>query len=210
MTETSFESYQRLYDRMAPFYAGAMRLVPMWRAYIEATLPWLDRLPASATVLEIGPGPGVLLARLAARFRTALAVDLSIGMLRRAQRRLDAAGLPAGVAQANATALPFAGNSFDAAVLTFAFSAMPDGQGAMAEIARVLRPAGWVVLVDACVPSNGNHCGVGLARLWEQFDDYLRDEAGLMRQAGLAILERREFGAFTSIRLTVGQKDSTG
>lgn len=206
MPEASIETYQRLYDRMAPFYAGAMRLLPVWRRYGEAALPWLDTLPRSATVLEIGPGPGVLLAQLAGRFRTAVGLDLSAGMLVRAQQRLRAASLPAHLAQANAPALPVAANSVDGVVLTFAFSAIPNGAGAMAEMARVLRPGGILVLVDACVPSDGNRVGVALSRQWERFDDFMRDEAGLMHQAGLVVLERREFGAFSSIRLTVGQQ----
>jgi hypothetical protein len=34
----------------------------------------------------------------------------------------------------------------------------------------------------------------------------MRDEAALMREAGLTVIEHKEFGAFNSIRLVVGQK----
>jgi hypothetical protein len=34
----------------------------------------------------------------------------------------------------------------------------------------------------------------------------MRDEAALMRAAGLEVIEKREFGAFHSIRITVGRK----
>lgn len=197
--------YQRLYDRMAPFYAGAMRLLPVWRRYIDAVWPWLWPLPASSAVLEIGPGPGVLLAQLAPRFGFVAGLDLSTGMLHQAQQRIDAAGLPARLVQGDAARLPLAVASFDAVVLTFAFSAFPDGLGVMRELRRVLRPGGRVILVDAGLPSDGNLMGVALARAWTLFGDFMCDEAGLMAQAGLTVLERREFGAFDGIRLVVGR-----
>ncbi len=197
--------YQRLYDRMAPFYAGLMRLLPVWRRYTEAVWPWLWQLPASSAVLEIGPGPGVLLAQLARRFRLAVGLDLSTGMVQQAQQRLGQAGQPPLLVQGDAARLPLAATSFDAVVLTFAFSAFPDGLEVMREMSRVLRPGGLVVLVDAGLPSNGNCIGATLARAWELFGDTMRDEAGLMAQAGLTVLERRDFGAFDGIRLVVGR-----
>lgn len=198
---------QRLYDRMAPFYAGAMRLLPVWRRYTEAVWPWLWTLPASSAVLEIGPGPGVLLAQLARRFRLAVGLDLSTGMVQQAQQRLGQAGQPALLVQGDAARLPLAVASFDAVVLTFAFSAFPDGLGPMREMSRVLRPGGLLLLVDAGLPGDGNPMGAALAWAWTLFGDSMRDEASLMAQAGLVVLERREFGAFDGIRLVVGQQD---
>lgn len=191
--------YKRLYDRMAPFYAPAMRLLPVWRRYTEAVLPWL---PGGDRILEVGPGPGLLLARLAERYALAVGFDLSPGMLRRAQKRTQTASLVRG----DAVVLPFATNSFDAVAMTFVFSAIPDGPTALRECHRVLRPAGVLALVDAGVPGDGNLPGRLLARTWELFGDFMRDEAGLMQQAGFEIVARREFGVFDGIRLVVGQK----
>ena len=196
-------NYQRLYDRMAPFYGPAMRFFPMWRDYTQQVLLWL---PRTGDILEIGPGPGWLLAQLAERYPLAVGFDLSWGMLREAKSRLDDAGLPGALVEGNAVHLPFATDSFDGIAMTFTFSAIPDGLGAMREMARVLRVGGVLSLVDAGVPSNRNPIGVALARTWELFEDYMRDEAALMREAGLEIVERREFGAFDSIRFVVGRK----
>ncbi|MCP4517527.1 MAG: class I SAM-dependent methyltransferase, partial [Delftia sp.] len=85
-------------------------------------------------------------------------------------------------------------------------SAIPDGLAAMSEMARVLRPGGVLALVDAGYPSDGNQVGSVLARLWELGGDFMRDEADLMQQAGLDVIQRREFGAFDSIRLVVSRK----
>jgi hypothetical protein len=38
----------------------------------------------------------------------------------------------------------------------------------------------------------------------------MRDEAAIMQQAGLEVVESREFGVFNSIRLIVGRKGGTG
>jgi ubiquinone/menaquinone biosynthesis C-methylase UbiE len=200
---TPYPQVRRLYDRMAPFYAPAMRLFPMWRRYCEAALPWL---PDGGAVLEIGPGPGVLLAEIAERARFAAGLDLSPAMLRRTQRRLRQIGRSPRLVEGNAICLPLASESLDAVALTFVFSAIPDGQAAIDELARVLRPGGVLVLVDAWDPGPARRVAHFLARVWTLFGDVMRDEATLMRAAGLDVIAQRAFGAFDSVRITVGRK----
>ena len=161
-------NYQRLYDHLAPFYAPAMRLIPGWLRYAQQALSWL---PADGAILEIGPGPGVLLAQVARRYPVTVGLDLSLRMLQRALRRPRRGGLAARLVQGTAVHLPFAEDRFDGICLTFTFSAIPDGCAAMREMHRVLRPAGRLVLIDAGVPGDGNVMGRGLARLWTQFGD---------------------------------------
>lgn len=196
-------NYQRLYDRMAPFYASAMRLFPMWLRYVQPVLPWLYQKQA---VLEIGPGPGLLHEQLARSHAFTVGLDLSFGMLRHAQHRLLRQKLTPRLAQANAIVLPFADCTFDGIVLTFVFSAIPDDVAALREMQRVLCPMGVVVLIDARVPSHGNVVARGLGRLWALFGDQLRDETAPMRTVGFNVIERKEYGAFHSIRLTVANK----
>ena len=204
---TKLFNFNEFYDRLAPLYATAMGFLPMWRRYTEAVLP---HLPDGGMVLEIGPGPGLLLSKLAERYRMAAGLDLSAGMLRQTGARLRRARLPAHLGRGDATALPFAGQSFDAVTTTFALSAIPDGLAAVREMARVLRPGGTLALVDAGYPVDGNWAGTGLAKLWELGGDFMRDEAALMEAIGLKIIVRRDFGAFDSIRLVVGHKPSQG
>ena len=196
-------NYQRFYDWLSPVYATALCLLPMWRRYTEEVLPWL---PPTGGVLEIGPGPGLLLEKLAGRHRLAAGLDLSPGMLRQAQRRLRHAHRHTRLVRGDATHMPFESHSLDSIATTFAFSAIPAGLTAMREMTRVLCPNGILALVDAGYPSDGNRIGTALARLWELGGDFMRDEAALMRQTGLEIILRREFGAFNSIRLVVGRK----
>ena len=87
------------------------------------------------------------------------------------------------------------------------FSAIPDGLTAPREIhRRIMRLQGRAILIDACFPDSGNRIARSLGHLWEHFGDQLRDETSLMCEAGFDVIARREFGAFSSIRLTAGRK----
>ena len=87
--------------------------------------------------LEIGCGTGLILERTAARARRATGVDLSAGMARftTGQKGLT-------VAQASATDLPFADDSFDVVYSFKVLPHVPDLAAAVREIRRVLRPGG--------------------------------------------------------------------
>ena len=192
--------YQKFYDRIAPLYALAF---PLWKRYAARALPYL---PPTGAILEIGPGPGILHAEIAARYPCVVGLDLSPGMLRQTQRRLHRADLTPHLVNGNAMNLPFTSACLDGILLTFVFSAIPDGDAAMREMARVLRPGGVITLVDACKPTNGNRIGLWLAQQWERFGDTMRDEAALMRDCGLDVIACEEFGPFQSMRVTVGRK----
>jgi ubiquinone/menaquinone biosynthesis C-methylase UbiE len=97
------------------------------------------RYGSGRDVLEVGCGTGLIMARVARFAGTATGLDLSGGMLMRARER-DLC-----VIQASATALPCASESFD---VTYSFKVLPhvaDIRGALAEMARVTRPRGWVL-----------------------------------------------------------------
>jgi ubiquinone/menaquinone biosynthesis C-methylase UbiE len=99
----------------------------------------LARHGRGADVLEVGCGTGRLLARVGGFARTAIGVDLSAGMLAHARAR----GLD--VLQGSATALPIATASVDVACSFKVLAHVPDVRGALAEMARVVRPGGWVL-----------------------------------------------------------------
>jgi ubiquinone/menaquinone biosynthesis C-methylase UbiE len=75
-------------------------------------------------------------------------VDADTAMLDATLQRLRARGLRAraGGALADAAALPFAPGSFDAALLVAVLGEVADPAHALAEVARVVRPGGRVVL----------------------------------------------------------------
>jgi SAM-dependent methyltransferase len=105
-----------------------------------------DRLPQDGPqdVLEIACGTGILtrhlLHRLPATARL-VATDLSPAMLAFAQEKLGPSRRVQW-RQADATKLPFADASFDAACCQFGLMFVPDKAAAAAEARRVLRPGG--------------------------------------------------------------------
>ena len=90
-------------------------------------------------MLEVGCGTGLILGRVAQFAKRAAGIDLSGGMLEKAAAR----GLA--VAQASATELPIATASVDVAYSFKVLAHIPDIAGAMREMARVVRPGGWVL-----------------------------------------------------------------
>ena len=91
-------------------------------------------------LLEVGCGTGLLLRRFATIARRAVGVDLSPGMLAHARAR----GLD--VREGSATALPFGDASFDVVVSFKTLPHVPDLRRALAEMARVVRPGGTLVV----------------------------------------------------------------
>jgi len=99
----------------------------------------VERYGTAKDVLEVGCGTGLILGRAARFARSATGIDLSGGMLAKAASR----GLA--VAQASATQLPIATGSVDVAYSFKVLAHIPDIAGAMREMARVVRPGGWVL-----------------------------------------------------------------
>lgn len=102
-------------------------------------------------VLEIGCGVGITPCYAARTLGCQVtAIDRSARMLAWAQRRVRRERLDARVllVNADATALPFADNSFDAVVCESVTAFVPDKARALSEYARVVRPGGLVGLTE--------------------------------------------------------------
>ncbi len=145
--------FRLLYNELAWLYDPVSWLASMglWRRWQRTALEFL---PApGARVLELGIGPGHLLAELAARGYRAAGLDLSRAMVRRAGRRVRCLGLPgAVVCRGRAGALPFAAGSFDAALATFPTAYIAD-PASLHGLAWVLRPGGRLIVVEEAVLS---------------------------------------------------------
>jgi ubiquinone/menaquinone biosynthesis C-methylase UbiE len=126
------------YDDFASGYERERHL-PYHRMLDDLEVELVERYGAGRDVLEIGCGTGLILGRVARFARSARGIDLSAGMLARAAAR----GLA--VAQASATALPVATASVDVAYSFKVLAHVREIELALAEMARVVRPGGWVL-----------------------------------------------------------------
>lgn len=107
---------------------------------------------SSGTVLEVGPGPGHLAARIAALAPAVrvVGVDVDAGMVARARARATREGVAdrVVVAEGDVAALPLADACVDLVVSTFSLHHWADRVGGLDEIRRVLRPGGRALVYD--------------------------------------------------------------
>jgi demethylmenaquinone methyltransferase/2-methoxy-6-polyprenyl-1,4-benzoquinol methylase len=101
-------------------------------------------------VLDVAAGTGVSTAELARSGAQAVASDFSLGMLRAGVRRPGRRGLP--FVAADALRLPFADEAFDAVTISFGLRNIADVCGALAELARVTKPGGRLVVCEFSTP----------------------------------------------------------
>jgi ubiquinone/menaquinone biosynthesis C-methylase UbiE len=148
------EKVPRMYTRIAPVYELWARATESRarRRVLELASPARDE-----DVLEVATGTGVQLAGLAEASpegRT-VGVELSEGMLRSSRRRLAARGLGDRVEllAGSGLELPLPDESFDLAVSSYMLDllARDDIPRALAELKRVLRPGGRLVLSNLTV-----------------------------------------------------------
>jgi SAM-dependent methyltransferase len=113
----------------------------------------LMRLFPGAAALDVGCGPGtdtLALAEIAGPGGRVVGIDHDAAMVAEAVRRAETAGVADRVEHrtGDALALPFADDAFDAARSERLFLHLDAPERALAEMARVTRPGGWVVVAD--------------------------------------------------------------
>lgn len=102
-------------------------------------------------VLDLAAGTGTSSAAIAGHGATVVAADFSEGMLAQGRERHGDNDLIEFV-WADATDLPFADNSFDAATISFGLRNVGDPKQAIAEMYRVVKPGGRVVICEFSHP----------------------------------------------------------
>ncbi len=147
--------------------------------------PVLDRVAAGRqglTIIDCGAGTGHNLTLLGAYGRV-FPFDLDPSALTKAR----VAGAP--MVRANVTHIPFRSNSFDIATSFDMLMMVPDVEGAVREVARVLKPGGAIVFtLPALEVLRGDH-----AEIWHELVRYTPASArALLTQAGLEV-ERVSF-----------------
>jgi ubiquinone/menaquinone biosynthesis C-methylase UbiE len=120
----------------------------MENGLIDTEEPLVARLTRDlppGRALDVACGTGRHAARLAAAGHETVGIDATPAMLDVARTRVPGAEFR----EADFTDLPFDDATFDLAICALALAHLPDPSPAIAEIARVVRPGGRVVLTDA-------------------------------------------------------------
>jgi len=106
-------------------------------------------VPAGLRVADIGTGTGILALELSRIGLDVVAIDHSPRMLEAARAKLDeAGGERVELRQGEASALPLRDGEVDAAFAHMVLHYLPSPGEAVAEMARVVKPGGKVVVVD--------------------------------------------------------------
>ncbi|MDQ3864961.1 MAG: class I SAM-dependent methyltransferase [Actinomycetota bacterium] len=138
------ERVRRIWEKEAPRYD---RYIPFWEKLLfEDGREWVCSR-AQGDVLEVAIGTGRNLPFYPEGVRLT-GVDISPAMLKIARRRAGELGVEVDLREADAQALPFPDASFDTVACTLGLCNIPDDRKAVAEMKRVLRPGGWLLLLD--------------------------------------------------------------
>ncbi|MFZ4774352.1 MAG: ubiquinone/menaquinone biosynthesis methyltransferase [Terrimicrobiaceae bacterium] len=144
--QNTFASIAGRYDLANHLLSGGLDF--LWRARVS-------RLVAEANpshILDLATGSGDLAIALQKACPSAkvTGADFCLPMLEEARKKM----VPR-LVQADGLALPFRENTFDAVTVAFGLRNMASWDKALAEMCRVLRPGGLLVVLDFSLPSRG-------------------------------------------------------
>lgn len=138
-------------DYIDPHYLDAMAELIQYNK--QRTYTWMHILPGHS-VLDVGCGPGIdtiALAELVGPTGSVIGVDVDAAMIAEADRRAEQMGCRAWCRHqaGDAAALPLETGTFDSCRSERLFQHVHNPAGILVEMARVTKPGGWVVILDA-------------------------------------------------------------
>ena len=197
------KAVKRAYARWAPVYD--MSFGAITRVGRDHAVDLINQRQGS--VLEVGVGTGISLCKYKSHLKVT-GIDLSPEMLAKARRRVAKDGLShvEDILEMDASVLEFDDNSFDTVVAMYVMTVVPDPDQVMAELERVCKPGGEVIIVNHFSQENGvrGKLEKAIAPFAEQLG--WRPEfpiSRVMTQDNLYLEERIQvppFGLFTMLR----------
>jgi ubiquinone/menaquinone biosynthesis C-methylase UbiE len=177
-------------DRVLPHLLNLAMRHKELAAYRQRVVP-----AARGRVLEIGIGSGLNLPFYGAGVDAVIGLDPSLPLLSMAQTRATAA-TPVSMLQGTAEAIPLETASVDTVVTTWTLCSIPDVTAALAEMRRVLKPGGALLVVE-----HGRAPDAAVARWQDRLTPLWKPIAGgchlnrkidaLIHDAGFAVTDLR-------------------
>jgi ubiquinone/menaquinone biosynthesis C-methylase UbiE len=185
-----------LFERCAWFYALCREYLFRDHTHeITAALFPAEPPPKGTRLLELGCGPGFYACRLSEELPDlqTTGIDLSENLIQRAESRARSLNLSnCSFQHADAHALPYPTGSIDAVVVSRLFLIIPDKEGVIREIFRVLKPEGRCFIAE---PTSGFRTRFPLAFMW-LLSRLTTSPAGKYREPQQAdVLTRSDFEA---------------
>ena len=137
-----FNGVARHYDRTNSIMSVGN--AALWRA---ATVRTIDPQPRER-ILDVAAGTGTSSAAFARRGAVVVAVDFSPGMIAEGRKRHPTIEF----VEANAEKLPFGDDEFDAVTISFGLRNIAHPKVALAEMYRVMKPGGRLVICEFSKP----------------------------------------------------------
>ena len=195
------------YRRWAPVYDNTFgRITRMGRKRAVTAIN-----AGAGRVLEVGVGTGLSLGDYAPHLDIT-GIDYSEDMLERARARVASENLTQvrELRQMDARFLDFPDDHFDTVVAMYLVSVVPEPERVMAEMARVCKPGGQVIIVNHFAREKGPLAWI--ERAFAPLADRLGwhpdfDRARIMGEPSLRVTEERgmaPLGLFTYLRLEKG------
>lgn len=189
------DDFDKFYTSLGDVCDLIVKIWPAWKGWLNHALPHIR----GERVLEVSFGTGYLMTKYAGKHEVH-GIDINKRMLEIAKRNLEKADLSADIQEGNVEQLPFEDGYFDTVVNTMAFIGYPDGDRALSEMKRVLRPEGILILIDINYPLNNNWRGTVLTRGWQAGGVIIRDMGALFEKHGIKYQDL-EIGGFGSVHM---------
>ncbi|HSE31420.1 MAG TPA: class I SAM-dependent methyltransferase [Pyrinomonadaceae bacterium] len=192
------------YNELAPNYEAISRFEQRFFPTLRAEA--LSLLPANAQILEVGAGTGLNFIYYPAG-ASGVASEPNSEMIKRACDKQKPSRVS--LVQNCAEQLPFPDDSFEAAFATLVFCSVASPQAAFAELRRVVRTGGIIILLDHVRPAGLLGFVFDVLNLFTVplFADHMnRRTSELAKSAGLEVVEVRShaWGIINLITCKVG------
>jgi enediyne biosynthesis protein CalE5 len=210
-TQEIIETQRQDWNRVAGGWEKWDRFFDEQLAFLNYRLVADARIRSGLRVVDLGSGtgyPALLSAQAVGPTGSVIGIDLAADMLAVAERKAKRLGLTnVTFRTGDVTTLPFQAASFDAVTSRFCLMFLPEIPRAVAGIAQVLKPGGWVAAAVWSAPEKNPSISLAMMVI-KQFIDFPPpdpsepgifrlakpgDLAGILQQSGLVDIADEEF-----------------